>query len=95
MSDPAPTEAHADMQALITTMGRLATALEPLAEHVPALVEIALTWNAGKHAGKTIGKVGRFSETALKWAVSVAVSFSIISLAFHMKWQDILNRWHP
>lgn len=78
---------HADMKKLTAAVDRLSTTIEPVAEHMPALVEVAKIWNTSKAVGRTARVVAGF----LKWLAGVAVSVAAIYLLFHNKFSDLLG----
>ena len=82
---------HHDMVELISAMKRLAECLEPLAEHVPVLVEVAKTWNAAAATGKNIGRGARWISAFGKWLGGVALAVAIILALIHQKWDALLG----
>jgi len=79
--------AHEDMRELISTLRELTMVLQPLAEHVPTLVDVAKAWNTGA----TIGRTARFAGGLVKWLGSVAIGVAALWAAFHLKYMALLG----
>ena len=86
--------AHEDISALTGAVRDLAHALQPLkalAEHVPTLVEMAQSWNAGKTGVRVVGRVGMITGTVAKWIVAVGSAGAILYGVTHAKWDLIIK----
>lgn len=70
---------HRDMLKLTDAVQHLSRTIEPVAEHLPALVEVAKIWQTGKAVGRTARVLGSF----FKWLAGVAVSVVIVYLVVH------------
>jgi hypothetical protein len=81
---------HSDILRLTAAVNRLSTTIEPVAEHLPALIEVAHAWNTGKAVGRTARMIGAF----LKWLGGVAVSLAAIYLILHSKFADVVGLTH-
>lgn len=82
---------HADMIKLTKAVDRLSQVIEPVAEHMPALVEVALIWNTGKAVGKT----ARVVAAIFKWLSGVAVSIAAVYLLFHARYGELVGLHRP
>lgn len=93
-----PQQAHHDIQQLTGAVRELAETLKPLkalADHVPALVEMAQAWNAGKTGGRAMGKVAQAAATVAKWISAVGFGFVTVWLLFHARWDDVIKLMKP
>lgn len=80
-------EASAELRAAAEAMNNLSGTLQPLTEHVPALISMANTWKAGEAVGRTARIMGGF----VKWAGGVAIGVAAIWAVLHMKFLALLG----
>jgi len=80
-------EATAELRSAAEAMKSLSGALQPLAEHVPALIMMANAWKAGEAVGRTAGLMTRI----LRWAAGVGISIAVIWALVHHKFLAILG----
>ena len=85
---------HNDVTALIATMQRQTEIFEQLVEHVPVLIEMAQAWDAGKTAGRAVGRTARWAGTMVRWASSLAVSIALLWAVFTHRWDALLGIHH-
>ena len=91
-------QGHKDIAELTGAVRELAEALMPLkalADHVPALVEMAQVWNAGKTGGRAAWRMGEMTGAAAKWIAAVGGAFAVAYLAIHAKWDLLLKAVAP
>jgi CHASE2 domain-containing sensor protein len=89
-----PETSHQDLSELAQAVRELATALKPLealAEHVPALVEMANVWNAGKTGGRAAWRMGEVTGAMAKWLAGIGGVLVLVWAVFHAKWELILK----
>lgn len=86
--------AHNDIQAAASELRRAAEAmnnlsqtLQPLAAHVPTIVEMANAWKTGQAVGRTAKMVGG----AIKWAGGIPLALALLWAGFHAKWLAALG----
>lgn len=89
-----PDQSHQDINQLASAVRKLADTLEPVVEHVPALVEIAQAWNAGKSTGRAMGRVGMITAAVSKWISAVGMAIAVIWFILHSQWSEIIKGFH-
>ena len=85
---------HHDVQELTGAVRELADTLKPLkalADHVPALVEMAQVWNAGKKSGHAVGRIGEVTGAVAKWLTGVALAVGLVWLIIHARFEQVLK----
>jgi len=80
-------EASAELRSAAEAMKSLSGALQPLAEHVPALIMMANAWKAGEAVGRTARIMGGF----VKWAGGVAIGLAALWAVVHLKFLALLG----
>lgn len=72
---PPPTtdDLHNDLREAANAMNSLTATLAPVAEHVPALLEMVAAWNTGKAVTRTVGVMETLISRASKFAIAIAV----------------------
>lgn len=80
-------EASAELRAAAEAMNNLSGTLQPLSEHVPALISMANTWKAGEAVGRTARIMGGF----VKWAGGVAIGLAALWAVIHLKFLALLG----
>lgn len=93
-----PAQVHQDIQQLTGAVRELADTLKPLkalADHVPALIEMAQVWNAGKKGGHAVGQFGDLAGAVAKWISSVGVAVAVLWLVIHARWEQVLKGVAP
>ena len=89
-----PDATHDDVSELTGAVRDLAKALKPLealAEHVPALVEMASVWNAGKNGGRAAWRVGEMTGAVAKWLAGIGGIIVLFWAIVHAKWDLIIK----
>ena len=70
---PTTDDLHNDLREAARAMNSLTATLAPVAEHVPALLEMVAAWNTGKAVTRTVGIAESFISRLSKVAIAVAV----------------------
>jgi len=76
-----------DLRLAAKSMNDLTKTLQPLAEHVPVIVEMAHAWEAGKAVGQTARIAGSF----IRWIGGIAFAIAAIWAVYHAKWLALLG----
>ena len=84
---PTNAELHEDMRKLTAAIGKLATNLEPLAEHVPTIVEMARAWNDGK----AVTKAARVGGNVVVWMGRIAIGIAAMFLLLRHQWLSLIG----
>lgn len=80
-------QAMAELHVAAMAMNKLTSTLEPLAEHVPALISMAHAWKTGEAVSRT----AKLAGAAVKWIGGVAIGLAAIWAVAHMKWLALLG----